>query len=239
MQTRSKLGHFFLALLHIATLSLVPTSFQSALADPYWRSAMQEEHDALLRNHTWDLVPRPPGANVVIDLRTLHHFLGVHVRRTARGLFLSQHQYTLDILKRANMSDCKTCATLVDTCAKLSAIASPPVKDATAYRSLASALQYLTFTRPNITYAIQQICLYMHDPQECHLVALKRILRYLRGTATLGLQIWLSSSSELVVYSDADWAGCLDTRYSTSGYAVFLGDNLVSWSSKRQHTISC
>ena len=78
----------------------------------------------------------------------------------------------------------------------------------------------------------------MHDPREPHLAALKRILRYVRGTLDLGLHIRASSQSDLVVYSDADWAGCPDTRKSTSGYAVFLGDNLVSWSSKRQNTVS-
>ena len=78
----------------------------------------------------------------------------------------------------------------------------------------------------------------MHDPREPHLAALKRILRYLHGTLSLGLTLRRSSAAELVVYTDADWAGCPDTRRSTSGYAVFLGDNLVSWSSKRQHTVS-
>jgi hypothetical protein len=78
----------------------------------------------------------------------------------------------------------------------------------------------------------------MHDPREPHLAALKRILRYIRGTLDLGLLVRPSSQFELVVYSDADWAGCPDTRRSTSGYAVFLGDNLVSWSSKRQNTVS-
>ena len=79
----------------------------------------------------------------------------------------------------------------------------------------------------------------MLDPREPHLAALKRILRYLRSTPSLGLLIRPSASSELIVYSDADWAGCPDTRKSTSGYAVFLGDNLVSWSSKRQNIVSC
>jgi hypothetical protein len=68
----------------------------------------------------------------------------------------------------------------------------------------------------------------MHDPHEPHLAALKRILRYIRGTLDLGLHLHASSQSELVVYSDADWAGCPYTRKSTSGYAVFLRDNLVS-----------
>jgi hypothetical protein len=98
-------------------------------------------------------------------------------------------------------------------------------------------LQYLTFIRPDIAYAIQQVCLHMHDPRESHLTAMKRILRYLRGTPDYGL-LCRSSSTDLVVYIDADWAGFPDTRRSTSGYAVFLGDNLVSWSAKRQAVVS-
>jgi hypothetical protein len=78
----------------------------------------------------------------------------------------------------------------------------------------------------------------MHDPREPHLAALKRIMRYVRGTLQLGLHLSPSSQMELVVYSDADWAGYPNTRRSTSGYAVFLGANLVSWSSKRQNTVS-
>lgn len=171
------------------------------------------------------------------DMGQLHHFLGISVTRSAKGMFLSQRQYTLDILERAGMSACKPCSTPVDLHSKLSEDG-PPVGDATQYRSLAGALQYLTFTRPDIAFAVQQICLYMHDPREPHLSALKRILRYLQGTTTLGLTMCRSSPTELVVYTDADWAGCPDTRRSTSGYAVFLRDNLVSWSSKRQHTVS-
>jgi hypothetical protein len=172
------------------------------------------------------------------DLGPLHFFLGVAVQRHKDMLFLSQRQYTLDILGRHGMSDCKPCSTPVDTCAKVSAAAGSPVADPTAYRSLAGALQYLTFTRPDIAYAVQQICLHMHDPREGHLVAAKRILRYLQGTLSLGLVIPRSAPTQLVVYTDADWAGCPDTRRSTSGYAVFLGGSLVSWSSKRQPTVS-
>ncbi|WVZ79892.1 hypothetical protein U9M48_027417 [Paspalum notatum var. saurae] len=171
------------------------------------------------------------------DLGPLQHFLGVAVTRSSSGMVLSQQQYILDILDRAGMADCKPCSTPVDTQAKLSATGDP-VADATVYRSLVGALQYVTFTRPDVTYAVQQVCLHMHDPREPHLTAVKRILRYLRGTANLGLSIGRSSSSSLTVYTDADWAGCPDTRKSTSGYAVFLGDNLISWSSKRQQTVS-
>lgn len=172
------------------------------------------------------------------DLGPLHHFLGMSVSSRDGGLFLSQRQYILDILARANMSDCKPCSTPVDTNAKLASDAGPPVADPTHYRGLAGALQYLTFTRPDIAYAVQQVCLHMHDPREPHYALVKRILRYLKGTLEFGLQLHRTSIGALVAYSDADWAGCPDTRRSTSGYAVFLGDNLISWSSKRQHTVS-
>jgi hypothetical protein len=171
------------------------------------------------------------------DLGLLHHFLGMHVQRTPSGLFLSQRQYMLEILDRAGMADCKSCTTPVDLNPKLSA-EGDPIADPTDFRSLAGALQYLTFTRPDISYAVQQVCLHMHHPKESHLAALKRILRYVRGTLHMGLLIRPSSQQELVVYTDADWAGCPDTRKSTSGYAVFLGVNLISWSSKRQNTVS-
>lgn len=94
----------------------------------------------------------------------------------------------LDILERAGMSDCKPSSTPVDTCAKLSSDGAP-VSDATHYRGLAGALQYLTFTRPDIAYAVQQVCLYMHDPREPHLTFVKHILRYIRGTLDHGLQL--------------------------------------------------
>jgi hypothetical protein len=144
----------------------------------------------------------------------------------------------LDILSRHGMSDCNPCSTPVDTCAKVSVVADPPITDLTAYRSLAGALQYLTFTRPDIAYDVQQVFLHMHDPRETHLVATKRILRYLQGTLHLGLVIPHAAPSQLVVYTDVDWAGCPDTRRSTSGYVVFLGGSLASWSSKRQPTVS-
>ncbi|GKC56265.1 ribonuclease H-like domain-containing protein [Tanacetum coccineum] len=171
------------------------------------------------------------------DLGTLNYFLGISVTRDTTGMFLSQKKYAIELLKRAHMLNCNPTRTLVDTESKLGPEGTP-ILDPTLYRSLAGGLQYLTFTRPDLSYAVQQICLYMHDPREPHLAALKRILRYVQGTLEFGLQLYASSEYSLVAYSDADWAGCPATRRSTSGYCVFLGNNLLSWSSKRQHTLS-
>ena len=116
------------------------------------------------------------------DLGLLHYFLGIKVSRTTDDFFLSQDKYATDIIERAGVSSCKPSHTPVDTAHKLNASSSSPISNPTLYRSLAGALQYLTFTRPDISYVAQQICLHMHNPREPHFHALKRIIRYFQGT---------------------------------------------------------
>jgi hypothetical protein len=176
---------------------------------------------------------------VMKDLGPLHHFLDITVERRPVGLFLHQHTYTLDILKRAVMLHCKPCMTPVNLQAELAGDSGPLVGDASQFRSIVGALQYLTFTRPDNAYDMQQICLPMHDPREPHLTTMKLILHYLQGTPDYDILLHYSSSSDLIVYMDADWADCLDTSRSTSGYAMFLGDNLVPWSAMQQTVVSC
>jgi hypothetical protein len=174
------------------------------------------------------------------DLGDLHQFLGISVSRSADGLFLSQRQYAIDLLQCAGMTECHSTPAPVDTHAKLSATDGAPLSasDSSDYRSLVGTLQYLTLTRPDLAYAVQQACLFMHDPREPHLALVKRILRYMKGTLSSGLHIGTSPVHSLTAYSDANWAGCPDSRRSTSVFRVFLGDNLISWSSKRQTTVS-
>nr|XP_051202194.1 uncharacterized mitochondrial protein AtMg00810-like [Lolium perenne] len=138
------------------------------------------------------------------------------------------------------MLNCNPAPTPVDTKAKLSASDESLASDAPFYCSIVGALQYLTLTRPELQYAVQQVCLHMHAPRDAHWAAVKQILRYVCGTMGYGLSLHASpsTSTDLVAYSDADWAGCPDTRRSTSGYRIYLGSSLVSWSSKRQPTVS-
>nr|GEV15549.1 ribonuclease H-like domain-containing protein [Tanacetum cinerariifolium] len=171
------------------------------------------------------------------DLGALNYFLGISVVRHSTRLFLSQRKYALQLLDRAHEVNCNPSRTPVDTESKLGP-EGVPIQNPTLYHSLAGGLQYLTFTRPDLSYAMQHICLYMHDPREPYFTALKRVLRYVQGTLDFSLHSYSSSTSSLVAYTDADWVGCPSTRHSTSRYCVFLGDSLLSWSSKRQHALS-
>ncbi|GJV07191.1 ribonuclease H-like domain-containing protein [Tanacetum coccineum] len=150
------------------------------------------------------------------DLGVLYYFLGISVMRDSSSLFLSQKKYDVEILEKAHMVNCNPGQTPVDAESKLG-VNGDSVSDPTLYQSLAGSLQYLTFTRPDLSYAVQQVCLHMHDPREPHFSALKRILRYVQSTLHYGLQLYSSSTTYLVAYSDADWAGCPTTRRSTSG----------------------
>ena len=138
------------------------------------------------------------------DLGAHNYFLGIHVRYSI-GLFLSQKKYALQLLERAHMVNCNRSRTLVDTKSKLGP-EGVLVQDPTLYRSLAGGLQYLTFTRPDLSYAVQHICLYMHDLRESHFAAIKRILRYVYGTLDFGLHLYSLSSTSLVGYTYADLA---------------------------------
>ena len=172
------------------------------------------------------------------DLGSLFEFLGIFVYQSKDRMFLSQRKYAQEILHWAHMSSCKHASTPVDTKSKLSCTSRKPLVTPSFYRKLVGALQYLTFTWPDMSYAVQQLCLFMQDPKEPHFNAMKCVHRYLQGTLSFGMHLYSTSASCLIAYSDADWGGCPDTRRSTSGYCVFLGDNLISWSSKRQSTLS-
>ncbi|BBH05152.1 transposable element gene [Prunus dulcis] len=137
----------------------------------------------------------------VKDLGPLHYFLGLEVHRTKDTLLLHQNKYLLDLLQKTNMTGAKPCctplsSTKLDHSGEL--LANP-----TEYRSLVGALQYLTWTRPDISFAVNQICQFMHTPTVLHMQAAKRILRFLKGTITHGL-LFRKSSLHLSAYSDAD-----------------------------------
>jgi len=174
------------------------------------------------------------------DLGELHYFLGIEVSKVNDGIILSQGKYAGDLLKRTGMQSCKPIDTPMAASEKLSLHEGTPLSmgDATRYRSVVGALQYLTLTRPDISFAVNKVCQYLHSPTSTHWTAVKRILRYIRSSMSLGLRITKSSSRLVSGFTDADWAGCVDDRRSTGGFAIFFGSNLVSWSARKQATVS-
>ncbi|KAI0509952.1 hypothetical protein KFK09_010552 [Dendrobium nobile] len=164
-------------------------------------------------------------------------FLGIKIQKLSTSYFLSQSKYALSILTLADLSRCNPLAN--PTCTKPPAqfIAEPFLADPALYRRITGSLQYLTLTRPDIAFSVNMLSQHMHDPKPAHIYMLKRLLRYIKGTLQFGLPI-TKTNLLLKSFSDADWAGDPITRRSTSGYCSFLGDTLISWTVKKQRTVS-
>jgi hypothetical protein len=144
------------------------------------------------------------------DLGPLHHFLGIEVIPTQTGLFLSQHRHIQDILTQFHMEGAKDVMTPLSTTDPLILHDPSPTVEATPYRRLVGSLQYLAFTRPDISFAINKLSQFMHAPRQSHWQALKRVLRYLKGTIHHGLFLNRHSPLKLSVFSDSDWGGVND-----------------------------
>lgn len=172
------------------------------------------------------------------DLGTLRYFLGLEVDRTAAGIFLSQKKYTLDILREYGMLHVKPLQLPMDTHLKLTPEKGEPLPDPTVYQRLLGKLIYLTITRPDITFTVQLLAQYMHQPTSVHLQSAKRILRYLVGTSSQGILLASNSAAQLTAYCDSDWASCPVSRRSTTGYCIFLGHSPVSWKTKKQPVVA-
>ncbi|XP_071678597.1 uncharacterized protein [Lolium perenne] len=177
----------------------------------------------------------------VKDLGILHYFLGIEVSSPSSGtLLLRQRKYALEILARAGMLKCTPVTTPMASSERLCSTDGDLLssEEATQYRSMVGGLQYLTMTRPDLSFVVNKVCQYLHEPRTPHWSAVKRILRYVRHTVDSGLLLRSSSSTLLSAFSDVDWAGNMDDRRSTGGYAIFYGGNLIAWSARKQSTVS-
>lgn len=173
------------------------------------------------------------------DLGNLNFFLGIQVQETAAGgISLNQTKYINDLLQKANMSTANPMKTPMVSTAKLTAHDTNEADNPSLYRSLVGGLQYVTVTQPDAAYAVNRVCQFMHSPKDSHWQAVKRILRYLKGTSTHGLHFSKASDLRLTAFCDADWGSNIDDRKSTTGYCVYLGSNLISWASKKQVVVS-
>ncbi|XP_020684877.1 uncharacterized protein LOC110101356 [Dendrobium catenatum] len=171
------------------------------------------------------------------NLGELSRFLGIDFTRTPGGYHLSQQSYVEQLLSTAAMSNCKPLATPLPAKWSSSPGLQIPYSQLDFYRQIAGSLQYLTNTRPDLAFALNKLCQFMHQPLICHFQLLKHILRYLKGT--IYVRLFLPKSDlTLTAYADSDWAGDVTDRKSTTGSCIFLGSALLSWSVKKQSTVA-
>ncbi|XP_042484971.1 secreted RxLR effector protein 161-like [Macadamia integrifolia] len=171
-------------------------------------------------------------------LGELSYFLGLQVNQQQNGVFISQANYIKEMLKKFMMEDSKPISTPMVVGCKFSSSDESSSVDQTLYRTTIGSLLYLTASRPDILQAVCLVAQFQGSPKETHLVALKKIFRYLRGTMEYSLWYPKIESFTLIAFSDADWAGRVDDRKSTSGGTFFSGQSLVAWHSKKQESIS-
>ncbi|KAE8676646.1 hypothetical protein F3Y22_tig00111582pilonHSYRG00259 [Hibiscus syriacus] len=172
------------------------------------------------------------------DLRLFHYFLGIEAVHTTTGMFLSQKKYVEELLHKFNVQ-AKPVDTPLPITPKLSSRHEGAPVDAQQYRSAVGALLYECHTRPDIAFTVYKVAQFMQSPCEAHWIGVKCILRYLKGTVDYGL--WLTKGQgqlQIKAFTDVDWGSDPDDRRSISGYCVYLGNHLLSWSSRKQRSVS-
>ena len=144
----------------------------------------------------------------------------------------------MDLFADTGLLASKLASTHMEPSAKFSNSVGQSVSDVSQYSWLIGKLLYLTLTRLDICYLVHKLSQFLSSPKVPHLQAAYRIIKYLKKTPGQGLFLSADSSIQLKAYCDADWAACIDTRRSVSGFCVFLGDSLISWKCKKQQVVS-
>ncbi|KAL0545765.1 hypothetical protein IC582_015657 [Cucumis melo] len=165
-------------------------------------------------------------------------FLGLQIRQKNDDIFISQEKYARNIVKKFGLEQARNKRTPATTHVKLTKDIEGAEVDQKLYRSIVGSLLYLTASRPDIAYAMGIYARYQVVPRITHLKAVKRILKYVHRTCDFGMMYSYDITPTLVGYCDADWADSADDRKSTSGGCFFLGNNLISWLSKKQNCVS-
>ena len=175
------------------------------------------------------------------DLGEFSYFLGIEVTHDAKGsLHLSQAKYVRDLLTRTDMENYRESDTPMSTGQKLRRAGNDDnlIVNVTEYRSIIGALQYLVLTRPELAFSVNKLSQFLAAPTDKHWVSCKKILKYLKATEDYGLMFKAGDGISLTAYTNADWACDVDDRKSVGAYCVYLGQNLISWSSKKQQTVA-
>lgn len=175
------------------------------------------------------------------DMGELHYCLGIAItHRFGESIENQQKHYILKMIEKYNVGDAKVVSTPADPNVRLCKDDGVSKNvDPVFYQSVVGSLLYAAMaTRPDISQAVGLVSKFSAKPTEAHLTAAKWIIRYLKGTSDMALRYKKSDKGQLVGYLDANFAGDLDDRHSTSGYVFFMSQGLVSWSSKKQPIVT-
>ncbi|XP_045791716.1 uncharacterized mitochondrial protein AtMg00810-like [Trifolium pratense] len=172
------------------------------------------------------------------DLGKMRFFLGIEILQKSEGIFICQRKYATDILKKFTMSESKPVNCPIVPGSKINRDVNGAAVDDTYFKKIVGCLMYLTATRPDIMFSVSLISRYMSKPTELHLQAAKRILRYLKGTTSYGIFYKKGGETDLLAFTDSDYAGDEEDSKSTSGYVFFLSSGAVSWMSKKQPIVT-
>ncbi|GJZ47738.1 retrovirus-related pol polyprotein from transposon TNT 1-94 [Tanacetum coccineum] len=226
---------------------LLDNKFSNGAVDPTLFTRKTGKHILLVQIYVDDIIfsSTDPKAHDIFSIKMsskfqmsmmgqMSFFLGLQVSQNPGGIFINQSKFALEILKKFGMDSCDPVDTPMVDRLKLDEDPLGIPVDQTRFCSMVGSLMYLTASRPDLVFAVCMCARYQASPTKKHLEALKRVFRYLRGTINWGLWYPKDTAMALTAYADADHAGCQDTRRSTPGSAQFLGDKLVSWSSKKQ-----
>uniref|UniRef100_A0A803QCK0 Reverse transcriptase Ty1/copia-type domain-containing protein n=1 Tax=Cannabis sativa TaxID=3483 RepID=A0A803QCK0_CANSA len=253
----SKLAPHFRATVLAISSHVELEFYHQARGIKLWDDAMNNEIDALERNHTW----------IVVSLPAEHHAIGCRwvykikynadgsverckarlvakgynqqeVARSPKGIFVSRRPYALQLLEDLGHLGCKPVSTPMEGNLQLSQAEKDKLVDPKLYRRIIGKLQYLTITRPNIFFTVNKLIQYLAVPKNFHMNAAQRALQYIKHCPGQGIFFPANFVIHLRAYTDVDWAACPDTRRSTIGFCIFLGDSLISWKSKKQQTVS-
>ena len=168
----------------------------------------------------------------------LTFFLGLQIKQLNDGIYIHQSKYCRELLKRFGMDSCKSASTPMSVACYLDQDEAGKAVEVTKYRGIIGSLLYLTASRPDIMFSVCMCARFQAKPKESHLTAVKRIMKYLKGTTNTGLYYPRDAFLKLIGYSDSDFAGCKVERKSTSGTCHLIGSSLVSWFSKKQNCVA-